>query len=91
MAGRAYRVIESKGEFIAFSSECPHLLGPLADCVVSDGVIACPWHGYQFDVHSGRSSDGRSLRLRASPRIEIDEAANRVVATFEAEGGHGSS
>jgi nitrite reductase/ring-hydroxylating ferredoxin subunit len=83
--GHAYRIIETEGEFVAHSTQCPHRLGPLENCEVHDGVIACPWHGYTFDVRSGRSgrsADGHSLRLRPAPRIEIDEAADSVVATF---------
>jgi nitrite reductase/ring-hydroxylating ferredoxin subunit len=88
--GRSYCVTELEGEFVAFPTECPHLLGPLADCAVKDGVIACPWHGYEFDVRSGKSTDGRSLRLRSAPRIEIDEVADRVYARFGSEEAYGS-
>jgi nitrite reductase/ring-hydroxylating ferredoxin subunit len=89
--GRSYRVIELDSEYVAFSTECPHRLGPLADCAVTDGVITCPWHGYEFDVRSGKSMNGPSLRLSSAPRIEIDEVANRVRAIFGSEEGHGSS
>ena len=75
---RRFRIVELDGELIAHSVECPHLLGPLGDCLVTDGSILCPWHGYQFDVRTGRSSDGRALRLRSAPRVVID-ASNRQV------------
>jgi nitrite reductase/ring-hydroxylating ferredoxin subunit len=71
---------------IAHSAICPHLLGPLTeevDAVTApdaDGPpacqVRCPWHGYRFDIRSGRSVDGRSLRLPPAPRLEIDPERN---------------
>jgi len=84
-ADRRFRIVEVEGELVAHSTECPHLLGPLDDCVVSDGRILCPWHGYQFDVRTGRSSDGRSLRLRSAPRIVVDETSSEVTVEFDSQ------
>ena len=77
-AGRRFRIVELQGELVAHSAECPHLLGPLDDCRVTDATIRCPWHGYQFDIRTGRSSDGRSLRLRSAPRIVVDATNGQV-------------
>jgi nitrite reductase/ring-hydroxylating ferredoxin subunit len=77
-AGRPLRVVEVQGELVAHSTECPHLLGPLDECPVIDGKILCPWHGYEFDVRTGRSSDGRSLRLRSAPRVVVDATSSEV-------------
>jgi nitrite reductase/ring-hydroxylating ferredoxin subunit len=77
-AGGRFRIIEVRGELIAHSTECSHLLGPLDNCSVIDGSIVCPWHGYQFDVRTGRSSDGRALRLRSAPRVVIDASNGQV-------------
>lgn len=72
LAGHPYRLIEVAGSLVAHSAVCPHLLGPLDDAAVESGVVVCPWHGYRFDVRSGCSADGRGLRLRPAPRVEID-------------------
>jgi len=84
-AGQRFRIVELEGELVAHSTECPHLLGPLDDCVLSDGRILCPWHGYQFDVRTGRSSDGRSLRLRSAPRVVVDETTSEVTVAFDSQ------
>lgn len=64
---------------VVFAAECPHWRGPLEDCAIEgDGSVVCPWHGYRFDVETGRSSDGRGLKLRPAPRIELDEAADTI-------------
>lgn len=73
-AGHRFRVVELDGRPVAHAVECPHWLGPLDGCVVEQGEIACPWHGYRFDVASGQSTDGRGLRLRPAPRLEVDPA-----------------
>jgi nitrite reductase/ring-hydroxylating ferredoxin subunit len=82
LSGHSFRIVETEGAFIAHSTECPHLFGPLGDCAIEDGKIVCPWHGYAFDLRSGRSTEGRPLRLRPAPKIEIDSAQRFVVASL---------
>jgi len=85
-AGHRFRVVDLDGQPVAHSAECPHWLGPLEDCPVEAGVVTCPWHGYQFDVATGRSVEDRSLRLRPAPRFEVDAETGRV-RMVEASGG----
>jgi hypothetical protein len=60
---RGQREVCVDGLRVRHTTVCPHLGGPLEDAPVEDGCITCPWHGYRFDVVSGRSADGRALRL----------------------------
>ncbi len=78
LGGHRFRVVEHQGTLLAHSVECPHWLGPLEACDTSAGELVCPWHGYRFDLESGRSLDGRGLRLRPAPRVHIDDASGRV-------------
>ena len=73
-------VVAIGDELVAHATECPHLFGPLDRCEVEGDEIVCPWHGYRFDVRTGRSRDGRSLRLRTAPRLEIDGATGHLIA-----------
>jgi Rieske Fe-S protein len=57
------REVEVNGTRVRHPTVCPHLGGPLDDASVEDGCIRCPWHGYRFDLRTGRSADGRALRL----------------------------
>ncbi len=102
LSGHSFRIVEVEGEFVAHSTECPHLLGPLGECATEGGELVCPWHGYAFDLRSGRSTDGRRLRLRTAPTIEIDANRQVVMASLSddrsrssglsgSEGRHGSS
>jgi len=54
------------GERLRHATVCPHLGGPLEHASVEDGCVTCPWHGYRFDIRTGRSADGRGLHLETS-------------------------
>jgi nitrite reductase/ring-hydroxylating ferredoxin subunit len=75
--GRPVVVARCEGELLAFDALCPHALGPLDEGELLLGRVVCPWHGYAFDVRSGRGCDAaKRLRLAPSPRVE--EAGGRV-------------
>jgi nitrite reductase/ring-hydroxylating ferredoxin subunit len=80
--GREYRVVEVSGVLIAHAVVCPHLLGPLGDADVLDGVVQCPWHGYRFDVRSGANCSGQRCRLPAAPKLHVDTASQHVFAAW---------
>lgn len=42
------------GEVFALNAVCPHRGGPLANGRLDGHVVACPWHGWTFDVKTGR-------------------------------------
>lgn len=61
-----------QGRWIVHSAICPHLLGPLdGGAIAADGTITCPWHGYRFDVDSGKNVEGQCGAMKKPPRIEI--------------------
>lgn len=39
---------------VAFKDHCTHMGGPLSDGALVGCTVQCPWHGSQFDVHTGR-------------------------------------
>ena len=90
-AGEGFRLVEVEGELLAHGLRCPHLLGPLDQCDLVDGRIVCPWHGYAFDVRTGRSADGRGLRLSLAPRVEVDPVTDEVVVRVGDQSARGSA
>jgi nitrite reductase/ring-hydroxylating ferredoxin subunit len=70
--GERFRVVLHEGRLVAHSVVCPHWLGPLHDVPVERGRVVCPWHGYAFDVETGRECSGRTARLAAAPRVRVD-------------------
>jgi len=44
------------GVFHAINNVCAHLGGPLADGPLHGNIVCCPWHGWEFDVCTGKSA-----------------------------------
>jgi nitrite reductase (NADH) small subunit len=42
------------GKFYAISDVCLHRGGPLGQGELAGAVVTCPWHGWQFDVTTGK-------------------------------------
>jgi nitrite reductase/ring-hydroxylating ferredoxin subunit len=84
IGGRSIGVFNLDGHYYALRNRCPHQGGPICsgflfgalrsqrpgDYEYSDpgGIIRCPWHGWEFDVKTGRSwFDPARQRVRAYP------------------------
>jgi len=57
-------------EVFAIGAECTHYHGPLADGVVTDGVVRCPWHHACFDVRTGEALHAPALSPVACWKVE---------------------
>jgi uncharacterized membrane protein/nitrite reductase/ring-hydroxylating ferredoxin subunit len=57
----------------AFSDHCTHRGGPLSDGALVGCTVQCPWHGSQFDIHTGRVVAGP-----AEEKIEVYETEIRA-------------
>jgi nitrite reductase (NADH) small subunit len=42
------------GKFYAINNTCLHRGGPLGQGTLSGKVVTCPWHGWQYDVTTGK-------------------------------------
>jgi nitrite reductase/ring-hydroxylating ferredoxin subunit len=71
VGGRELALFRLGGEIRAIDNVCPHSGGPLALGSVSEGIVACPWHGWTFDIQSGRGVSHPECRARAyATRVE---------------------
>ncbi len=78
--GRSIGIFNVNGTFVAVLNVCPHEAGPVCRGRVSgttlpsqpgefhwgrEGeILACPWHGWEFDLLTGKAlADKRRLRL----------------------------
>ena len=62
------------GNFYATQSACLHLEGPLGEGRLDGPVLTCPWHGWQYDVRTGRNEFDHAIRLRTfEVRVEDGE------------------
>jgi nitrite reductase/ring-hydroxylating ferredoxin subunit/uncharacterized membrane protein len=57
--------------FAAFSNHCTHRGGPLADGALVACTVQCPWHGSQFDIHTGRVVAGPAKNKIHTFDIEV--------------------
>lgn len=53
--GDRVAVYRMEGQLSAISNACAHQNGPLGEGRVIDCLVTCPWHGFQYDVRSGRA------------------------------------
>jgi NADPH-dependent 2,4-dienoyl-CoA reductase/sulfur reductase-like enzyme/nitrite reductase/ring-hydroxylating ferredoxin subunit len=72
VAGTEVLLVRAGKAVRAFGARCPHYGAPLADGLLSDGRILCPWHHAAFDAMSGDLLEPPSgdCLARFSARIE---------------------
>jgi len=59
------------GRFHALGATCPHEDGPLAEGWLEADAAVCPWHGFDFELATGR--------CRVADDLAISVFATRVV------------
>ena len=64
VSGQEVLFINIKGSIFAVENECPHQGSPLTGAVVKDGYLACPRHGYRFNLTDGSCSEHPEFTLR---------------------------
>jgi nitrite reductase/ring-hydroxylating ferredoxin subunit len=86
-AGHEVGVLRWQDRFFAVHNRCPHQKGPLCLGVVSgrlngsapgamevdeaSPVIACPWHGWEFDLERGQALWEEGYAVKVVPvRVE---------------------
>ncbi len=52
--GKAVAVANVGGQLYAIDNTCLHRGGPLGQGELEDNVVTCPWHGWQYDVATGK-------------------------------------
>jgi nitrite reductase/ring-hydroxylating ferredoxin subunit len=60
--GRVIALFNVDGLISAIDGICPHQGGPLADGPLEGTSVVCPWHGWQFDVRTGKSPLGPKIK-----------------------------
>jgi pyruvate oxidase len=58
--GRSVAVTRCGGRVGALDNHCPHQGGPLGEGSIENGLLRCPWHGYDYDPTTGKPPAGFS-------------------------------
>jgi nitrite reductase/ring-hydroxylating ferredoxin subunit len=54
--GKPVALFRVQGKFYAVSHTCAHAGGPLGEGYLSDHIVTCPWHSWQYDIRTGKST-----------------------------------
>lgn len=73
-------VFNIDGAFYAIENSCPHQGGPLAEGWLEGPLVTCPWHGWCFDVRSGKMTLGEFAGV---PRFEVQVQAEQLYVAME--------
>lgn len=48
-------LVNFEGKICALDNQCPHQGGPLGEGSIEQGLLRCPWHGWDFDPCTGKA------------------------------------
>ena len=63
-------LVKSGGKLYAVGASCTHYHGPLAEGLVADGSVRCPWHHARFDLATGEAACAPALDALPCWRVE---------------------
>src|SRR5215467_11083437 len=69
-------VARCDSEFFAIGATCSHYGGPLAEGLVVDDTVRCPWHHACFSLRSGEAL--RTPALNAAASYDVDKRGDSV-------------
>lgn len=74
IAGKSIALFNVDGTFYAVDDTCLHRGGPLGEGELTGHLVACPWHGWKYDVRTGVSITNPAAKVSCyETRIEGDE------------------
>ncbi len=74
IGGTAIAVANVGGQFHAISNTCAHAEGPLGEGSLDGAVVACPYHGWQYDVRDGSCLTNPQVKVASYP-VQVVGAA----------------
>lgn len=86
IGGADVLVVRTGGVFHAVHAYCSHYGAPLAEGVLSEGRVVCPWHHACFDLATGRQLEppGWDGLYRFDTHVDDGQVYVRVPAHFDA-------
>ncbi len=54
-AHRTFCLTHHQGKFGCLDNKCPHQGGPLGEGSIENGLLRCPWHGWDYDPITGKA------------------------------------
>jgi pyruvate oxidase len=77
--GRSIALTRCAGRLGALENHCPHQGGPLGEGSIEQGLLRCPWHGYDYDPVTGAPPGPLAEHLDDRvPAYEVEEGEDGV-------------
>jgi nitrite reductase/ring-hydroxylating ferredoxin subunit len=70
LEGTTIALANVAGQFHAISNTCLHRGGPLGQGLLQGNTVTCPWHGWTFDVTSGKVTGNLAAGVASYP-VEV--------------------
>jgi thiamine pyrophosphate-dependent acetolactate synthase large subunit-like protein/nitrite reductase/ring-hydroxylating ferredoxin subunit len=55
LENQSFCVTHYNGQFSVLDNRCPHQGGPLGEGSIENGLLRCPWHGWDYCPHTGNA------------------------------------
>lgn len=68
--GKVIALANVEGAFFAIDNTCLHRGGPLAEGELSGRSVTCPWHGWEYDVTTGKALMNPAVGV-ATYKVEV--------------------
>ena len=65
--GKEIALFKSDGKICAIYAHCPHQGGPLDEGGITEGMVTCPWHGWEFNVATGECGFNKAIKQPIFP------------------------
>ncbi len=72
--GKCLALFNVDGSFHVIDNTCLHRGGPLGEGNLEGEAVACPWHGWEYNVKTGHCLNNPSSNVKSYPiKVEQDE------------------
>jgi nitrite reductase (NADH) small subunit len=58
------------GQIYALDNTCPHAGGPLGEGTLIKDIVRCPWHGWRYNVRTGKRLENPTIKVACYP-VEV--------------------
>ena len=70
LEGKTVAVANVAGKLFAINNVCLHRGGPLGQGELDKQIVTCPWHGWQYDVTTGKLVTNPAVGVETYP-VEV--------------------
>jgi len=80
VADRRIAIFNLEGRYYAIDDTCPHVGAPLGSGWVDGHRVACPMHGWEFDIRTG---EGLTVPGCPVTRYEVREVEGQIQISID--------